>query len=120
MTQSLFGFYLGMSFLTNHVGMPTLTGRRRAGIPAPAGLTSRNLSGRAMTGFLFGGLDTRSSTISSPPCPGPISGGPERWSARSVSSVGSTTPSRVPPARLGRGTGHLRRAGAGRPISVID
>jgi fatty acid desaturase len=58
-TQSLFGFYLGASFITNHVGMPTLTGSDDLGFLRRQVLTSRNLSGRALTGFLFGGLDTQ-------------------------------------------------------------
>jgi fatty acid desaturase len=58
-TQSLFGFYLGMSFLTNHVGMPTLTGGDEMGFLRRQVITSRNLSGGALTGFLFGGLDSQ-------------------------------------------------------------
>ena len=36
-SQALFGFYLGVSFITNHVGMPILAGERRAGVPPPPG-----------------------------------------------------------------------------------
>jgi fatty acid desaturase len=56
-TQSLFGFYLGASFITNHVGMPTLSGSDDLGFLRRQVLTSRNLSGRTFTGFIFGGLD---------------------------------------------------------------
>jgi fatty acid desaturase len=58
-SQSLFGFYLGVSFLTNHVGMPTMTGVGELGFLRRQVLTSRNLSGRTLTGFVFGGLDTQ-------------------------------------------------------------
>jgi fatty acid desaturase len=58
-SQSLFGFYLGISFLTNHVGMPTVGGRDELGFLRRQVITSRNLSGSALTGFLFGGLDTQ-------------------------------------------------------------
>ena len=58
-TQFLFGFYLGVSFLTNHVGMPTLTGTGDLGFLRRQVMTSRNLSGRSLTGFFFGGLDTQ-------------------------------------------------------------
>ncbi len=57
--QSLFGFYLGISFLTNHVGMPMLDGDDELGFLRRQVVTSRNLSGTAFTGFLFGGLDTQ-------------------------------------------------------------
>lgn len=58
-TQSLFGFYLGTSFLTNHVGMPTLADHDDLGFLGRQVLTSRNLSGRSLTGFVFGGLDSQ-------------------------------------------------------------
>jgi len=58
-TQSLFGFYLGASFVTNHVGMPTLAGSDELGFLRRQVLTSRNLSGRSLTGFFYGGLDTQ-------------------------------------------------------------
>ncbi len=57
--QSLFGFYLGMSFLTNHVGMPLLSGRDDLGFLRRQVITSRNLSGGTFIGFLFGGLDSQ-------------------------------------------------------------
>jgi len=59
MTQSLLGFYLGASFLTNHVGMPTLTGSDDLGFLRRQVLTSRNLSGPSLMGFFFGGLDSQ-------------------------------------------------------------
>ncbi len=58
-TQSLFGFYLGVSFLTNHVGMPVLVPGDELGFLRRQVVTSRNLSGPLFTGFLFGGLDTQ-------------------------------------------------------------
>jgi fatty acid desaturase len=58
-SQAVFGFYLGVSFLTNHVGMPTVTGNDDLGFLRRQVLTSRNLSGPLFTGFLFGGLDSQ-------------------------------------------------------------
>ena len=58
-SQALFGFYLGVSFVTNHVGMPTMAGDDELGFLRRQVLTSRNLSGRSLTGFVFGGLDTQ-------------------------------------------------------------
>jgi fatty acid desaturase len=58
-TQAVFGFYLGVSFLTNHVGMPSLTAGDEPGFLRRQVLTSRNLSGPRFTGFLFGGLDSQ-------------------------------------------------------------
>ncbi|HEY2565182.1 MAG TPA: acyl-CoA desaturase [Acidimicrobiales bacterium] len=58
-SQSLFGFYLGASFVTNHVGMPTMVATDDLGFLRRQVLTSRNLSGRYLTGFVFGGLDTQ-------------------------------------------------------------
>ncbi len=58
-TQSLFGFYLGASFVTNHVGMPTMAGRGDLGFLRHQVLTSRNLTGPSISGFVFGGLDTQ-------------------------------------------------------------
>ena len=58
-SQGLFGFYLGVSFLTNHVGMPTVSGTDELGFLRRQVLSSRNLSGPSFTGFLFGGLDSQ-------------------------------------------------------------
>jgi fatty acid desaturase len=58
-TQAVFGFYLGISFLTNHVGMPLASGSDGLGFLRRQVITSRNLSGPAFTGFVFGGLDTQ-------------------------------------------------------------
>jgi len=58
-SQALFGFYLGVSFITNHVGMPILTEGDELGFLRRQVMTSRNLSGRSFTGFMFGGLDTQ-------------------------------------------------------------
>ncbi len=57
--QALFGFYLGSSFLTNHVGMPTMTSGDDLGFLNRQVLTSRNLSGPSFIGFIFGGLDSQ-------------------------------------------------------------
>ncbi len=58
-TQAAYGFYLGVSFLTNHVGMPTTDGDADLGFLRRQVLTSRNLTGPRVTGFLFGGLDSQ-------------------------------------------------------------
>jgi fatty acid desaturase len=58
-TQLLLGLYLGASFLTNHVGMPTLAGGDELGFVRRQVLTSRNLAGSRLVGFLFGGLDSQ-------------------------------------------------------------
>jgi fatty acid desaturase len=58
-SQSLFGFYLGASFITNHVGMPIMGATDDLGFLRRQVITSRNLSGRYLTGFVFGGLDTQ-------------------------------------------------------------
>ena len=59
LTQCLLGFYLGVTFITNHVGMPMLGGPDELGFLRRQVITSRNLSGRSFTGFIFGGLDTQ-------------------------------------------------------------
>jgi len=58
-TQALFGFYLGISFLVNHVGMPSPVAGDELGFLRRQVLTSRNLSGPRLTGYLFGGLDSQ-------------------------------------------------------------
>ena len=58
-SQALLGFYLGASFLPNHVGMPTLAGPDDPGFLRRQVQSSRNLSGPAVVGFLFGGLDSQ-------------------------------------------------------------
>jgi fatty acid desaturase len=119
-TQALFGFYLGISFITNHVGMPTLAGTDELGFLRRQVLTSRNLSGPTLTGFLFGGLDTqiehhlfpsmpranlrRARTVVRPFCAERRIDYAEQSAWRAWREV----------------LGHLRRAGTGRPISVID
>jgi fatty acid desaturase len=58
-SQTLFGFYLGASFLPNHVGMPTVSGDDELGFLRRQVLTSRNLSESSIIGFVFGGLDSQ-------------------------------------------------------------
>jgi len=58
-SQMLFGFYLGASFLPNHVGMPTVTGDDDLGFLRRQVRTSRNLGDSALVGFLYGGLDSQ-------------------------------------------------------------
>ncbi len=58
-SQALYGFYLGASFLPNHVGMPTVADDDDRGFLRRQVQSSRNLSGPAFVGFLFGGLDSQ-------------------------------------------------------------
>ena len=58
-TQSVLGLYLGATFLTNHVGMPTREMTAAVGFLRQQVLTSRNLHGTLFTSFLFGGLDSQ-------------------------------------------------------------
>ena len=58
-TQTAFGFYLGASFLTNHVGMPVLSVDDDLDYLRRQVLTSRNLRLRTTTGFMVGGLDAQ-------------------------------------------------------------
>jgi len=58
-TQMLFGFYLGASFLPNHVGMPTMTTDDDLGFLRRQVRSSRNLGDSALVGFLYGGLDSQ-------------------------------------------------------------
>ena len=58
-TQTAFGFYLGASFLTNHVGMPIPSTTDDLDYLRRQVLTSRNLRQRLVTGFMVGGLDAQ-------------------------------------------------------------
>ncbi len=58
-TQTAFGFYLGASFVTNHVGMPVLSATGHLDYLRRQVLTSRNLRRRGVTGFMVGGLDAQ-------------------------------------------------------------
>lgn len=57
--QLLFGFHLGATFVTNHVGMPALTSHDELGFLRRQVVTSRNLSCSPLMGFFFGGLDSQ-------------------------------------------------------------
>jgi len=59
LTQTAFGFYLGASFLTNHVGMPVQSATDDLDYLRRQILTSRNLRQRLVTGFMVGGLDAQ-------------------------------------------------------------
>jgi fatty acid desaturase len=119
-TQALFGFYLGVSFITNHVGMPTLAGTDEMGFLRRQVLTSRNLSGPSLTGFLFGGLDTQIEHHLFPSMP--------RANLRRARKLVRPfcAERRIDYAEQSAWCAyrevfvHLRRAGNGRPISVID
>ena len=58
-TQTAFGFYLGVSFVTNHVGMPVLSATEHLDYLRRQVLTSRNLRRGGVTGFMVGGLDAQ-------------------------------------------------------------
>ncbi|MGH9082399.1 MAG: fatty acid desaturase family protein [Acidimicrobiales bacterium] len=53
------GLYLGATFITNHVGMPTLAVDEKLGFLSRQVATSRNLAGSPLVGFVFGGLDAQ-------------------------------------------------------------
>jgi len=119
-TQALFGFYLGVSFITNHVGMPTLAGTDEMGFLRRQVLTSRNLSGPSLTGFLFGGLDTQIEHHLFPSMPR-ANLRRARKLVRPFCTEHRIAYAEQSPWRAYREVlGHLRRAGNGRPISVID
>ena len=82
--QSLFGFYLGMSFLTNHVGMPPLAAGTTWGSSGARSSPPATCPVGRSSGSSSGGSTARSSTTCSRPCPGPTSGGPGDWSTRSA------------------------------------
>jgi fatty acid desaturase len=119
-SQALFGFYLGVSFLTNHVGMPTLSGTDDLGFLRRQVLTSRNLSGRAFTGFLFGGLDTQIEHHLFPSMPRANLRRARKLVRPFCLERRIDYAEQSPRRAWGEVLGHLRRAGTGRPISVID
>ena len=120
LTQALFGFYLGVSFITNHVGMPTLTGTDELGFLRRQVLTSRNLSGPVFTGFLFGGLDTQIEHHLFPSMPR-ANLRRARKLVRPFCTERRIDYAEQSPWRAYREVlVHLRRAGTGRPISVIE
>jgi fatty acid desaturase len=55
--QGLFGLYLGCSFAPNHKGMPVLADDSDLGFVRRQVITSRNVTGAPLIGFLFGGLN---------------------------------------------------------------
>ena len=95
-TQTAFGFYLGASFVTNHVGMPVLSATDDLDYLRRQVLTSRNLAARAVTGFVVGGLDAQIEHHLFPSMPRANLPGPGRWSGRSVTTSRSATPRPAP------------------------
>ena len=75
-SQALFGFYLGVSFLTNHVGMPMLAGTTSWASSAARWSPRATCPARPSPGSSSGDSTPRSSTICSPPCRGPTCAGP--------------------------------------------
>ncbi len=119
-TQALLGFYLGVSFITNHVGMPTLSGTDELGFLRRQVLTSRNLSGPSFTGFLYGGLDTQIEHHLFPSMPR-ANLRRARAVVRPFCAERRIAYAEQSPWRAYREVlRHLRRAGTGGPISVID
>lgn len=55
--QGLFGLYLGCSFAPNHKGMPVLDERTKRDYLRRQVLTSRNVRGGRIIGFVLGGLN---------------------------------------------------------------
>jgi fatty acid desaturase len=100
--------------------MPTLAGTDELGFLRRQVLTSRNLSGPTLTGFLFGGLDTQIEHHLFPSMPRANL----RRARRVVRPFCVEHRIDYTEQRLGYAwrevLGHLRRAGTGRPISVID
>jgi fatty acid desaturase len=120
LTQALFGFYLGVSFITNHVGMPTLLGTDELGFLRRQVLTSRNLSGPSFSGFMFGGLDTQIEHHLFPSMPRANLRRARRL-VRPFCDERHIDYAEQSPWRAWREVlVHLRDAGTGRPISVID
>ena len=95
-TQLLFGFYLGVSFLTNHVGMPALVGGTTWVSCVARCLPRATCPVRSSPGSSSVGWIPRSSTTCSRPCLEPTFAVPGSSSARSAPSTGSPTPSRAP------------------------
>ena len=119
-TQALFGFYLGVSFITNHVGMPTLVGTNELGFLRRQVLTSRNLTGPSFSGFLFGGLDTQIEHHLFPSMPRANLRRARQLVRPFCDERRIHYAEQSPWIAWREVLGHLRRAGTGRPISVID
>ena len=100
--------------------MPTLAGTDEMGFLRRQVLTSRNLSGPSLTGFLFGGLDTQIEHHLFPSMPR-ANLRRARKLVRPFCTEHRIAYAEQSPWRAYREVlGHLRRAGNRRPISVID
>jgi fatty acid desaturase len=55
--QAVFSVYLGCSFAPNHKGMPVISGDPAMSFAQRQVITSRNVRGGPLTGFLLGGLN---------------------------------------------------------------
>ena len=114
-TQVVFGFYLGASFLINHVGMPSPYAGEELGVPpAPGADLPQSVRGHGSPATCSGDSTARSSTTSSRPCPGPTSAGPGPWSAPSVRSTAVAYTEQTPWDAYREVLRHLRAVGAGR------
>jgi fatty acid desaturase len=119
-TQSLLGFYLGASFLTNHVGMPTLTGEDDLGFLRRQVLTSRNLSGPSLTGFIFGGLDSQIEHHLFPAMPRANLRRARKVVRQFCAEQRISYAEQSPWRAYGDIFRHLQRVGGGRAVSVIN
>jgi fatty acid desaturase len=119
-SQALFGFYLGVSFITNHVGMPTLVGTDELGFLRRQVLTSRNLTGPTFNGFLFGGLDTQIEHHLFPSMPRANLRRARKLVRPFCDERRIHYAEQSPWSAWREVLVHLRRAGTGRSISVID
>jgi fatty acid desaturase len=119
-SQALFGFYLGATFVTNHVGMPVLSGSDDLGFLRRQVLTSRNLSGGRAVAFFSGGLSLQVEHHLFPHMPRA-----NLLRARSLvrsycADIGVYYHEQHPLAAYCDVIRNLHAAGAGRAVSVIN
>ena len=87
--QAVFSLYLGCSFAPNHKGMPVIEDGDDMSFVRRQITTARNIRGGRFIGLLLGGSITKSNTIFSHRCPGPIWRGPRASSGPFVSRANS-------------------------------
>ena len=119
-TQLLLGLYLGASFLTNHVGMPTLAGGNKLGFVRRQVLTSRNLAGSRLVAFLFGGLDSQIEHHLFPSMPRPNLRRARGVVREFCAERRITYAEQQPLAAYADIFRHLQRVGRGQAATVLD
>ena len=119
-TQLLLGLYLGASFLTNHVGMPTLAGANKLGFVRRQVLTSRNLAGSRLVAFLFGGLDSQIEHHLFPSMPRPNLRRARGVVREFCAERRITYAEQQPLAAYADIFRHLQRVGRGQAATVLD